>query len=128
MAPPWHSPREAGPARRFQLSNCLVFGFWVTNLHDAMVARLASSTLRNRFKVDLNEETSHWEISLSRLSEDEFKVIFAVRLRVASTNWRLVGNSGHTPVRITGLTSSQAPALARTVSLRFRITNRLALE
>ena len=39
------------------------------NLHDAMVARLASSTLRNRFNVDFNEaarfqgRTNHSEIS-----------------------------------------------------------------
>src|SRR6185437_6908168 len=30
MAPPSFSSREAYPPRRFQLSDCLVFGFWVT--------------------------------------------------------------------------------------------------
>ena len=89
------------------------------NLHDAMVARLASSTLRNRFNVDFNEETSHWEISFNRLSEDEFNVIFAVRLRV-STNWHLGGNSGHRTIRIIGIPGSQARDFARAVAARFQ--------
>lgn len=91
------------------------------NLHDAMVARLANSPLRNRFKANFNEETSHWEISFSRLSEDEFNLIFAIRLRLASTHWHLSGNSGHRTIRIIGLTGSQTRDFTRAVALRFRI-------
>src|SRR5580658_6286408 len=36
MAPPPCPSREAHPSRRFQLSHCLVFGFWVRQLSAIM--------------------------------------------------------------------------------------------
>jgi hypothetical protein len=93
------------------------------NLYDAMVARLTRSTLRHRFDINFNEETLRWEISFNQLSEEEFNLIFLVRLRAASSRWRLGGNSGHRTIRIIGLTGGQARDFSRAVALRFRGQN-----
>ena len=92
------------------------------NLRDAMVARLASSTLRDRFSVDFNAETSHWEISFNKLSEAELNDIFAVPFRLVP-DWGLGHNSepGHRAIRIRGLIGSQAREFARAVTALFRI-------
>jgi hypothetical protein len=46
MAPPPCPSREAHPARRFQLSDCLVFGFWV-NLAYSLFAAMRIGVSRN---------------------------------------------------------------------------------
>jgi hypothetical protein len=93
------------------------------NLHDAMVARLARSTLKDRFSVAFNAETSHWEISFNKLAEDDFNAIFGVPVRVASTNWDLGDSAedGHRTIRLKNLTGSQARDFTRAVAMRFRI-------
>jgi hypothetical protein len=93
-----------------------------SNLHDAMVARLARSTLKDRFSVAFNAETSHWEISFNKLAEDEFNVIIAVPVRLAPTNWDISDQSqtGYRDIRIRGLTGSLVRDFTRAVAVRFQ--------
>lgn len=92
------------------------------NLRNAMVAQLAGSTLRDRFTIEFNAETSHWEISVFNLSEDELNGLFAVPFRLAPTKWNLGVELDHRAIRIRGLTGSQARDFTRAVRARFRIT------
>lgn len=100
------------------------------NLYDAMAARLARSTLRDRFSVAFNAETSHWEIGFNKLSKDEFKAILAVPVRVAPANWDFGGNAenGQRAIRIRGLTGSQARDFTGPWQCGFKIENDLPLS
>jgi hypothetical protein len=100
-------------------------GHELRNLHDALVTYLTSSTLKNRFTVGFNPETSHWVIGFEKLSETEFKDIFSVasRLGLDPTQWHVSGNSEERQrtIRIVGLTSTLARDFIRAVALRFKI-------
>lgn len=100
-------------------------GHELRNLHDTIVAYLAGSTLRDRFTVGFNPETSRWVISLEKLSESEFNDIFNIssRLGLDPAQWDVGGNSEerHRTIRIAGLTSTQARDFARAVAHVFRV-------
>jgi hypothetical protein len=93
------------------------------NLHDALVAYLASSTLKKRCTVGFSPETSRWIISFEKLSEGEFNDIsnVASRLGLDSTQWDVTGTSeDNKTIRIAGLTSTQARDFARAVATQFK--------
>ena len=99
-------------------------GHELRNLHDAIVAYLTSSTLRDRFTVGFNPETSRWVISIEKLSESEFNDTFNVssRLGLDPTQWDVGGISEerHRTIRIAGLASTQARDFARAVAAHFQ--------
>ena len=95
------------------------------NLHDALVTYLTGSTLRAKFTVGFNPETSRWLISFGKLSETEFDDILNIssRLGLDSTQWDVSGNPGdrERTIRIADLTNTQAREFARAVAARFQI-------
>jgi len=92
------------------------------NLRDAIVAVLAKSTLKNRFNLDLNLETAHWDIGFDNLSEDEFKAIFPLAFRAGPIQWDL-GDSQNCrkAIRVFRLTNTRARDFARAVAKQFRV-------
>jgi hypothetical protein len=94
------------------------------NLHDAIVARLRGSTLRDRFSVGFNPETLRWVISFQSLSDAEFDVISDMPFRLGSNSvqWDIAENSegGHKTLRVGRLTDTQAREFVSAVAARFR--------
>jgi hypothetical protein len=89
-----------------------------------MVHRLTNSTLRNRFSVGFNPETSRWNISFHNLSDDEFNIILGIRSQLGSnlTKWDLGGTLGEAQqaIRAERLTNTQARGFTHAVAARFR--------
>jgi hypothetical protein len=96
----------------------------IRNLHDAIVARLQASKLRNRFSVGFNPETLRWVIGFQRLSDAEFDLISGVpsRFNSHSVQWDVAENSegGHKTIRVGGLTDTQAREFVSAVATRFK--------
>jgi hypothetical protein len=92
------------------------------NLHDVMVAILAKSLLKGRFSLELDPQTSHWDIGFNDLSEDEFRSIFPFAFRAGPIKWDL-GNSenSHKAIRVSYLTNTQSRDFARAVAARFQV-------
>ena len=94
------------------------------NLYDAIVARLRSSKLRDRFSVGFNPETLRWVITFQNLSDQEFDVISGIPSRLASDSvqWDVAENSegGHKTIRVGGLTDTQAREFVSAVATRFK--------
>ena len=92
-----------------------------STLHEAMVARLAHSRLRDRFSIGLTPETLRWVISFNNLSEAEFSIILEVPAlqRSDSTQWD-VGDEAGKAIRVTNLTDTQAREFVSAVATRFK--------
>jgi len=94
------------------------------NLHDAIVARLEKSRLKNRFSVGFNQETLRWLLEFERLSDAELNTIRDLSVRVCPDRTR--GNAvaqaddEHKAVHMAGLTSTELRDFARAVAVHFR--------
>jgi hypothetical protein len=94
------------------------------NLHDAIVARLQSSRLKNRFSVGFNQETLRWILDFERLSDNELDAIYNLSFHVCSDrNYSSAAvahsDAEHRAVHTTGLTSTEVRDLARAVATQF---------
>jgi len=93
-------------------------------LHDAIVARLRSSILKNRFSLGFNPETIRWVLSFQSLSDGEFDVISGMPFRLGcnSVQWDVAESSegGHKTIRVGGLTDTQAREFVSAVAARFQ--------
>jgi hypothetical protein len=92
-----------------------------STLHEAMGARLARTSLRDRFSIGLNPETLHWVISFNDLTETEFNIILQVPAlqKPESTQWD-VGKEAGKVIRVANLTDTQAREFVSAVATRFR--------
>ncbi len=92
-----------------------------STLHEAMVARLARSALRDKFNIGLNPETLRWVISFNNLSETEFNTVLNVPAlqRSNSSQWD-VGTEAGKAIRVANLTDTQARELVSAVAMRFK--------
>jgi hypothetical protein len=90
-------------------------------LHEAMVARLARTSLRDRFSIGLNPETLRWVISFENLSETEFNNVLEVPTlqRPESAQWD-VGKEAGKAIRVANLTDTQAREFVSAVATRFK--------
>jgi len=93
-------------------------------LHDAIVARLRNSLLKDRFTVGFNPETLRWVIGFQSLSDAEFDVISGMpfRLGLNSVRWDVAENAegGHKTILVEGLTDTQAREFVSAVATRFK--------
>jgi hypothetical protein len=93
------------------------------NLHDAIVARLESSRLKNRFSVGFNQETLRWILDFERLSDNELDAIFNLSFHVCSdrnqSSAAVASDAEHRAVHMTGLTSTEVRDVARAVATQF---------
>src|SRR5580692_12843061 len=101
MAPP-RASREPYPARRFQLSNCLVFGFWVKIAKRAGKVRggvLQKRDVRPRpLFIRISQARSGAVIQISRplwASKPECDAHICLNLGFTSQNFRLTQVSAH---------------------------------
>jgi hypothetical protein len=94
------------------------------NLHDAIIARLQRSRLKNRFSVGFNQETLRWLLEFESLAENELDGIFDLSVRVCSDRAEqgaaAHSDEGHKAVYVSGLTSTEVRDLARAVARHFR--------
>jgi hypothetical protein len=93
-------------------------------LHDAIVARLRNSLLRDRFSVGFNPETLRWVIGFQSLSVVEFDLISGMPFRLGSKSvqWDVVENAegGRKTILVGGLSDTQAREFASAVATRFK--------
>jgi hypothetical protein len=94
------------------------------NLHDAIVARLQGSRLKNRFSVGFNQETLRWLLEFESLAEDELDAIYDLSIRVCSDRAEqgalAHSDEEHKAVHVSGLTNTEVRDLARAVARQFR--------
>ena len=92
-------------------------------LHEAMVARLTRSTLKDRFSVGLNPETFRWAINQNSLSETELNTILDVPAiqKLESSQCDVVKEPGKT-IRIANLTDTHVREIVNAVATRFKET------
>src|SRR5207302_8888378 len=80
-------------------------------LHDAIVARLRNSLLKDRFTVGFNPETLRWVIGFQSLCDAEFDVISGMpfRLGLNSFQWDVAENAegGDKTILVEGLKDTQ---------------------
>jgi hypothetical protein len=95
----------------------------IRNLHEALSLQLTNSTLKDRFSVGFNPQSSRWTISFNKLSDSEFKLILDIlsRLRSGSTQCDVGGSDdAQKTTRVGGLTNTQAREFAHALATRFR--------